>query len=368
MGMLRNGLNLLNVPSAWEGVVIGVVLVLAVIFDRLRQQNTTQTQVQKKIKNKILVPSLLILAFFFAFNHRLEQPANSQQPTVIALITKANGSSYWQRMQAGAEEEAKKHHIKLLTMAPDKETDVERQYQLIENAIQQKVAAILLAPAGTKELITAIKKANQANIPVLLLDTKIDRKEAQRLAVQVESFIGSDNFKGGELAGKALAESIYFTGSVGIIEGISGHETAESRRLGFLHALHEYPEIKVVASQTAHWERERSYSVTQNMLQTHPDIRAIFCASDEMAMGSVEALRALQRKDVVIVGFDANPDALAYVINKKITATVAQSPRYMGMKGVYYAHQLLQHKIIPPAIHPTPLNLVTANNAQKFVF
>jgi ribose transport system substrate-binding protein len=204
--------------------------------------------------------------------------------------------------------------VHLISLAAERETDVERQYQIIENLIQQHVDAILLSPAGSKELVPAIRKANAAAIPVLLLDTRIDQKAADSVGAEVVTYIGSDNFEGGAVAGRSLGTALEGHGQVAIIEGISGHETADQRRLGFLDGLTAFPGIEVVASQTASWERERAYTVAENLLQAHPELDAIFAANDEMALGALEAVAAARRLDRVrVVGFDAIPDALRHV-------------------------------------------------------
>jgi ribose transport system substrate-binding protein len=294
-------------------------------------------------------------------------PAQARTLTV-AFVPKALNSPFWAEMQQAAEREVAAQGVRLVSLAAERETDVERQYQIIENLIQQKVDAILLAPAGSKELVPAIRKANDAGIPVLILDTRIDRAAADSMGVRVLTYIGSDNFEGGAVAGRYLARTLGGTGSVAIIEGISGHETADQRRQGFLKGVEGHPGIRVVASQTADWERARAYTVAENLLQAHRELDAIFAANDEMALGALEAVAAARRLDRVrIVGFDAIPDALANIASGRLLGSVAQFPGEMGRLGVHHAVILLREGKAPPPEVLTRVEMIDRSNIAAFV-
>jgi len=358
MGTLRNGLNALNVPSALEGMVVGGVLIAAVVLDRARHRGSTS----RPVKGWRRYRKCAALAFRAAST----QPAEEQVLTV-AFVPKALNSPFWAAMESAAAREAEEQDIHLVSLAADRETDVERQYQIIENLIQQGVDAILLAPAGSKELVTAIRKANDAGIPVFLLDTRIDEAAAESVGAEVLTYIGSDNFEGGSVAGRYLAATLGGSGEVAIIEGISGHETADQRRLGFLEGIAEYPGIRVVASQTANWERALAYNVAENLLQAHPEIDAIFAANDEMALGALEAADAAQRLETVsVIGFDAIPDALDNIKTGRLLGSVAQFPGEMGRLGVMHAATLLREGTLPPKEVLTKVEIIDLRNLEAF--
>jgi ribose transport system substrate-binding protein len=154
---------------------------------------------------------------------------------------------------------------------------------------------------------------------------------------------------------------------VAVIEGISGHETADQRRLGFLHGIEDSPGIRVVASQTANWERALAYNVAENLLQAHPEIDAIFAANDEMALGALEAADAAQRlEDVAIVGFDAIPDALDNIRAGRLLGSVAQFPSEMGRLGVHHAVALLRNGVPPPEEILTKVEIIDLANLEAF--
>jgi ribose transport system permease protein len=370
MGTLRNGLNALNVPSALEGMVVGGVLVVAVVLDRARHHGPASRPVEgwRRYRKWLVagtVTAALVVAAF-SFRSASTSPAEERMLTV-AFVPKALNSPFWAAMETAALREAEAQNIHLVSLAADRETDVERQYQIIENLIQQEVDAILLAPSGSRELVPAIRKANDAGIPVLLLDTRIDQAAAESVAAKTLTYIGSDNFEGGAVAGRYLAEVLGGSGEVAVIEGISGHETADQRRLGFLSSIEGYPGIRVVASQTANWERALAYNVAENLLQAHPEIDAIFAANDEMALGALEAADAAQRLDTVsIVGFDAIPDALDNIRAGRLLGSVAQFPSEMGRLGVLHAAVLLKEGTPPPPEVLTKVELIDGDNLESF--
>jgi ribose transport system permease protein len=370
MGTLRNGLNALNVPSALEGMVVGGVLITAVVLDRARHRGADAARPTGwRQYRKLLMATLVLVALTAAaigFRASLSAPAKSQTLTV-AFVPKALNSPFWAAMQQAADKEALGLGVHLISLAADRETDVERQYQIIENLIQQRVDAILLSPAGSKELVPAIRKANDAGIPVLLLDTRIDPDAAESMGARVLTYIGSDNFAGGAVAGRYLADRLAERGQVAIIEGISGHETADQRRLGFLHGIEDHPDIEVLASQTANWERARAYTVAENLLQAHPDLAAIFAANDEMALGAMEAVAAAGRLDRIdIVGFDAIPDALANIRSGRLLGSVAQFPDEMGRLGVRHAVEWLRDGRAPESEILTRVEMIDSENIDAF--
>jgi ribose transport system substrate-binding protein len=143
-----------------------------------------------------------------------------------------------------------------------------------------------------------------------------------------------------------------------VLEGIPGHETGDSRLKGFREAVAKYPGLQIVASQTANWERDQAFNVTQNILQSHADIQAIFAANDVMALGAIEAIAAAKKtKDIAVVGFDAQDDARTAIREGRMAATIAQNPREMGRLAVISASKLLKKETLP-ADQPVAIELV----------
>src|SRR5690625_3298198 len=228
----------------------------------------------------------LLLSFAVQGCYKEEFPGN---PTV-ALVVKTLNNPFFNDMQDGAEEMARKLELNLIVQAAEREIDVEQQVQIVENLIQRRVDAILLAPSGSREVIPVISKANQAGIPVIILDTRVDEELLRRDQAEVAAFIGSDNYEGGVIAATYVGEALNGSGKGGMWAGIAGHESVDSRQWGLLARISTFEGVTVVTSQTANWERSLGYSVFDNILQSYPDLDAVFAASDLMALGAVEAI------------------------------------------------------------------------------
>ena len=279
-------------------------------------------------------------------------------PTV-ALVLKTLNNPFFIELAAGAQEAADSLGVELLVQAPDREIDVEKQMQIIENLLQTDIDALALTPSGSREVVPAIVEANRAGVPVVIVDTRADAEALAQAGATIATFIGSDNVEGGRIAGRFVAEALGGQGTVAVIEGIPGHETGDSRLRGFRESIAEHPGISIVASQTANWERDQAFNVTQNMLQSHNDLQAIFAANDVMALGAVEAVAAAGRTgDLIVVGFDAQDEAVAAIREGAMSASIAQHPREMGRIAVESAWRILQGDAVP-AEQPVGIELVT---------
>ena len=283
----------------------------------------------------------------------------------IALVLKTANNPFFIDMQKGAEEAAKKLGVNLVVQAAEREVDVEKQMQIIENLIQARVAALCVTPSGSREIVPAIEKANRAGIPVVIVDTRVDPKTMSESKGKIATFIGSDNYEGGKLAGEFIAKKLNGKGKVAVLEGIPGHDTGDSRLKGFREAIKATPGIEIVASQTANWERDQGFNVFQNILQSHPDIQAVFACSDLMALGAVEAIAAAKKTgQITVVGFDAANEARDAVLKGTMDATVAQSPAEMGALAVENAYRVIKGEPVN-AEFVVPIKLITKENAAN---
>lgn len=293
--------------------------------------------------------------------NRTEQTASSSatpgKPT-IALVVKTLNNPFFIEMQKGAEEAAQKLGVTLVVQAADREIDVERQMQIIENLIERKVSALCITPSGSREIVPVIVKANKANIPVVIVDTRADEKALAAAGGKIATFIGSDNYDGGKLAGAFMAEKLGGKGSVIVLEGIPGHETGDARLRGFREVIAKSPGIKIVASQPANWERDQGFNVFQNLLQANPEVNGLFACSDLMALGAMEAIAAAGKTGkIVVIGFDAQPEAREAIKKGTMAATVAQFPARMGSTAVENAVKLLRGETIS-SFTPVSIELV----------
>jgi ribose transport system substrate-binding protein len=277
----------------------------------------------------------------------------------VALVLKTLNNPFFIDMQKGAQEAATRLGVDLVVQAAEREVDVDKQMQIIENLIQTRVEALCITPSGSKEVVTAIAKANAARIPVVIVDTRVDVAAATEAGIRLDGFVGSDNYEGGKVAGEYLIQLTGGKARVGLLEGIPGHETGDSRLKGFHEAVKNAPGVKVVASQTANWERDQGFTVFQNMLQAHPEIDALFACSDMMALGAVEAIAAAGKTGKVrVIGFDAVDDARKAIAAGTMLGSVAQFPSEMGRLAVEDAVKLIRGDK-PEAEQKVRIELVT---------
>lgn len=316
------------------------------------------------LKNSLLSVIIAALIVIFIFGCQRGKRSIKSGPTV-AFVMKTLNNPFFIDMQRGAKDAADKYGINLLVQAAEREVDVEKQMQIIENLIQRQVDVICVTPSGSKEIIPAIVKANQANIPVIIVDTRVDAEALTESGGKTAGFIGSDNVDGGRIAGRYIIEQLGGVGKVAILEGIPGHETGDARMRGFHEALTSQSGITLVASQTANWERDQGYNVFQNILQSHSDVQALFACNDMMALGAVEAISAMDKTDeIVVVGFDAITDGRQAIAKGRMSASIAQHPYEMGKVAVEKAWTLLQGQNIPAEI-PVKIELITAASLKN---
>jgi ribose transport system substrate-binding protein len=281
----------------------------------------------------------------------------------VALVVKTLNSPFFIDMQKGAEEAASRLGVELVVQAAEREIDVDKQMQIVENLVQTRVGALCIAPSGSREIVPAIQKANAAGIPVVVVDTRVDADAAREAGVRIASFVGSDNYEGGRVAGEHLVETTGGRARVAVLEGIPGHETGDSRLRGFEDAVRKAPGIAIVASQPANWERDLGFNVFQNMLQARPDIDAVFACNDMMALGAVEAIAAAGRTGKIrVFGFDAVEDARQAIESGAMVGSVAQFPEEMGRLAVETAVKLVNGET-PPPDQTVRIELVTKASA-----
>jgi ribose transport system substrate-binding protein len=307
-----------------------------------------------------LTPALLIALALIPVSCNRSAPAPSDKPNV-ALVLKTLNHPFFVDMRRGAQEAADRLGVNLQVQAAEREIDVEKQMQIVENLLQTGIKVLAITPSGSREIVSALVKAKAAGVPIIIVDTRLDAKAAADAGVQAQTFIGSDNYEGGKLAGEHAVKATGGKARVGILEGIPGHETGDSRLRGFRDAVAKAPGITIVASQPANWERDQGFNVFQNMLQAHPDIDTVFAASDLMALGAIEAIAAAGRTGKIrVIGFDALDDAKKAIAAGTMDATVAQFPYDMGKAAVESAVKVMAGEKLPADIM-VRLEMITKN-------
>ena len=267
-----------------------------------------------------------------------------------------SGNPFWASVTNGAEEEAKKLGVKLILIAPPQEGDVQAQINQVEDQLAKGVDALALAPGDPNAFAPIVDDAIKSGVPVVFVDTKGINEGV--------TFIGTNNMNGAELAAKFICDKTPKGSDVAILTGIESQSTALLRRDGAIKGFKNCG-LNLVATQTAEWDTAKGRSVTESIILKNPNIKAIFASNDNMGLGAMQALKDADMNDVIVVGFDATPDAATSILKGEMTATIAQFSYNMGAYGVKYALELANGGSIDPNID-TGTQLVTKENANDF--
>lgn len=280
----------------------------------------------------------------------------------IAYIVKAKTDAFWTSMEEGAMNYAKEKGIQVDFQAPEKETDVEKQVQFVENAVVKGYDAIILSAADSKSLAPAVAKANKANIPVVLVNDTMDEAALAADGAHVETYVGIDQYEAASLAGTYAAQNIP-DGKILYLEGISGVGAHEDRLNGFKDQCSSFT---VVASQTAKCDRNEAFNVMQNVLSSNPDVNVVWAINAEMGQGAIQAIEqgGFSGK-VQVFDFDAAPDDIEAIKAGTLAGSVAQYPDLQAEAAIQACLDVLDGKALE-AHTKTKAALVTKDNVAAY--
>jgi ribose transport system substrate-binding protein len=272
----------------------------------------------------------------------------------VTLLTREH--VFYKDLEAGLKDAADKQGYQLIITSGD--FDLAKQQSQIENFIVQRVDAIIVCPADSKGIGPAIEQANQANIPVFTADIAAQ-------GGQVVSHVASDNLAGGRLAADYIAKALNGQGEVGII-GQQEVQSGLDRETGFKEEVRQkYPGIRVVSVLNGGGVRDRALKAADDMLQGNPGIKGIFGINDDSALGALSAVEARGKGDMVIVGYDAIPEAVkAIERGSALKADVAQQPRDIGLKTIEAIKTHFDGGQVPKSIS-VPVKIVDAESLKS---
>lgn len=243
----------------------------------------------------------------------------------------------------------------------DAMNDASKQLSQVENFIQQKVDAIVLIPVDTTSAPNLVEKANQANLPIVVVNRQYDGVEA------ATAYVGSESIKAGLMEMEEVAKLLGGKGNIAIMNGQMGHEAQIKRTEGNKQVIEKYPDMRVVLEGTGEWDRAKGMALMENWLQSGKKIDAVVSNNDEMAIGAIMALEAAGKlKDVVVAGVDATPDALEYVKAGKLQVTVFQNATGQGQGGLEVAIKAAKGEKVEK-FNWIPYELVTRENVDEYV-
>ena len=286
-------------------------------------------------------------------------PAAAADKVKIAVVLKTLSSQYWKIVAAGAKAAAAKNNVDVLLLGPPTEDAVEQQINMVQDVLAQKPAALVFSPSQPATAINVLTKVRAAGIPVLLVDTGMPANYTD-----YSTFIGTDNIAAGKAGGAALVKLLKKGDKALLLDGAPGNPTMTDRCDGAKQVL-EAAGMVIAARQPAYSDREKAYTVTQNVLQSTPDIGAVFAGNDEEALGALRALKQAG-KSVPIIGVDANEDALKSILAGDLYGSVAQGNYDMGVLGIEKALEVIAGKTIDKRID-SGATLITKDTAQKLL-
>ena len=308
-------------------------------------------------------PLKLIAGIVWLFSVVVLQAADGY---TIAVIPKATSHEFWKSIHAGAvkaqrELESKGAKVEIIWQGPLREDNRDQQIQVVENFISRRVSGIVLAPTDDKALVRPVNTAERARVPVVIMDSGLKSDK-------YVSFVATDNYKGGVLAGQEMARLLNGKGNVILLRYQTGSASTEAREAGFLDAIKKVPGIKVLSGdQHGGATRELCYQAAQNILNRYGrDVNGIFGPCEPVANGIIMALRNAGKAGgaVKVVGFDAGGQTVEALKKGDVQAVILQNPLRMGYLGVMTMFEHLSGKQVDKRID-TGVYVVTPANMDE---
>lgn len=273
----------------------------------------------------------------------------------IVVVLKTVSSQYWKFVEAGAKKAFADLGVSGKVIGPASEALVMEQVNMLEDVLSQNPDALVVAPTQPSTAIPVFEKYKEKGIPVILIDTDAGWPDQT-------TFIGTDNTTAGMQGGKLLASMLKPGDKVALISGALGNPATDARIKGAKEVL-EKAGMVVVAEQPADSDKAKAMAVMENILQTTPDVKGVFCANDDMAIGALRAIEAKGLK-IPVIGTDGTIEAVEAILAGSLAGTVAQRPFDMGYKGVEAALKVVKGETIPKRV-TVGVDLITRENAKE---
>ena len=311
--------------------------------------------------------TLLLLAAAAAFS--LVSCKKSESPAVapaapgtlrIAVVPKGTTHDFWKSVEAGAMEAGNAAQgVTVSFRGPEKEDDREQQIALVQNLIASKVDGIVLAPLDSKALVGPVAQAKAAGIPVVIIDSALEAKVGTDFA----AFVATDNYQGGVLGGKRLAEVMNEEGSVLLLRYLEGSASTREREQGFIDAIRQSPRMTIIdPGRFGGPTRATAQEAAEALLAANPTIGGVFCCNEPTTFGMLLALRSRAGAESIrFVGFDASDAAVEGLASGRVHGLVLQNPFAMGKLGVQAVLDTINGNPVEASID-TGVLLITPDN------
>lgn len=285
---------------------------------------------------------------------------------VIGVVTKII-DPFFQKLIDGCIARGEEMGVKVIYGAASNSTAIEEQINIIDDMITQGVDGLILVPIDSKALVPVAVKAIEQGISVVNFDNKFDPETVKAAGVDYIPFVGIDNEQAAYMVVDYLCDYLQGEGKVAICEGVRGADNATLRSNGALRAFGEHEGIEVVAQQPGDFVTDTAYSAFANVFQAHPEITAVFCAGDLMALGVIQAAEEAGLADqVTIAGFDCDPANLVYLKEGKQLCDLDQNPSAISAKAVDVCLAMIDGETPEPLYNVDPI-VVSAENVDPYL-
>lgn len=281
----------------------------------------------------------------------------------FAYVVKNQTNPFFISMAQGFKDACEEKGIEFVVQATESEDEIDAQIQMCETLLTQNYDAIMVTPLSSSAVVPFVQSCNQAEVPVILIDTGADEEALKAIGAEVDYFATSDNKQSGVLAAQALVDYLENKGNIAILNGSAGASTAVAISEGF-HEVLDGSGLKIVAEQAADWNRNVGYDVFTNIISANPNLDGVVCANDEMALGAVRALEDAGVEMIPVFSINATQDGIDAVKAGSIIGTVDKKPYEQGYIAVEKALALLNGETLAEKSEMLEPSLVDASNAK----
>ena len=302
---------------------------------------------------------LYFLLIIGCFSFQCKSKSSNKQPKIAVVISTLNNPWF---VFLGETAAAKAKSLGYDARIFDSQNNTALESDHFENIIVSGFDAILFNPTDANGSVANVLKAKAAGIPVFCMDREINSADA------ATSQILSDSYSGAVAIGKYFTQQLNKKGNYIELLGLVGDNNTWARSKGFHSVVDNYPNLKMVAQQSADFDRNKAMEVMESILQAHPDVDGVFCGNDAMAMGAYQALVSAGKKDKVkVFGFDGAEDMITAISENKVAATGMQFPKVMAETAAEFADQYIKGKRDFPKKIPVAVELVIAKNINDYI-
>lgn len=313
-----------------------------------------------KVFHPLFILALVVLALTGpGCQQNQEQSESTRAENLIVIITPSHDNPFFKAEADAASARAEELGYNTLVLTHN--GDASLQDQLFDTAIARNASAIVLDNAGADASIAAVQKAEKSGIPSFLIDREIN---ANGIAI---AQIVSNNYQGATLGAEEFVRLMGESGPYVELVGKESDTNAGIRSQGYNDIIGQYPDMELVAQQSANWSQTEAFEKMETIIQAHPNIKGVISGNDTMALGAAAALKAAGITDVIVVGFDGSPDVLAAIKAGDISATVLQPANKIASMAVDQAHAYISTGSSElPEKQAVDCELVTPENVAEF--